>query len=101
MKFRPAFYAVIAALALLAPATLAAPTAVRDDSFDGQAKAVQEGVQIKQDAGVFGRPGDVPGEDGPRGSAVGDRDLDRYVQRLALEIRMRNAISERDPGGFH
>ncbi|NMG73542.1 hypothetical protein [Aromatoleum diolicum] len=99
MNSRSALLALIAALTLVVPASVAAPT-VKGDSFDEQAQAVKEGLQIKQDAGVFGRPGDVPGEEGPRASAVGDRDLNRYVQRLALEIRMRNAIADRDPEGF-
>jgi hypothetical protein len=38
--------------------------------------------------------------EGPRSSSVGDREMDRYVQRLGFEIRMRNAISDRDPEGF-
>lgn len=100
MKRTSVFLASLSALALAA-ASLQAATTVRDDSFDEQAQAVHEGLQIKQDAGVFGRPGDVPGEEGPRKSSVGDRDLDRYVQRLGFELRMRNAISERDPSGFH
>ena len=49
---------------------------------------------------LIGRPGNVPGMEGPRSSAVGDRELDRYVQRLGFEIRMRNAIADRDPEGF-
>lgn len=101
MSARSVFLAAMATLALTVPPSLAAPDEVRDESFDEQARAVQEGLEIKQDAGVFGRPGDAPGEEGPRGSSVGDRDLDRYVQRLGFEIRMRNAIAERDAAGFH
>ncbi|NMG16828.1 hypothetical protein [Aromatoleum bremense] len=101
MNTRSAFLAAMATLALIVPPSMAAPDKVRDQSFDEQARAVQERVELKQDAGVFGRPGDVPGEEGPRGSSVGDRDLDRYVQRLGFEIRMRNAIADRDSAGFH
>jgi len=98
MATKSALLASLMALVLAVPAALAASS---DGSFDEQAQAVHEGMQIKQDAGVFGRPGDVPGEDGPRKSAVGDRDLDRYVQRLGFEIRMRNSVAERDPTGFN
>lgn len=96
-----AVFASTAALVLLVPASVAAgPPTVRGDSFDAQAHAVKEGLQVTQDAGVFGRPGDATGEEGPRRSAIGDRELDRYVSRLAFEIRMRNAIADRDPAGF-
>jgi len=94
------YLALIAAVVLIAPSGVAAAPAEKDASFDEQAQAVQEGIQLKQDAGVFGRPGDIPGEEGPSASAVGDRDLDRYVERLGFEIRMRNAISDRDVSGF-
>ena len=67
-------------------------------SSSGLGKAVA-GEFLKEDAGVFGRPG-LSGDEGPRASAVGDREMDRYVQRLALEIRLRNAIMDRDPNGF-
>lgn len=100
MNSRSAYLALIAAAALTATSSVAAGPAEKDASFDEQAQAVQEGLQLKQDAGVFGRPGDTPGAEGPRASAVGDRDLDRYVQRLAFEIRMRNAIYDRDTSGF-
>jgi hypothetical protein len=92
-------------LALLAIALLAIPsvgaTAANDDkAFDAQTQTIQAGMELTQESGLFGRPGDRPGAEGPRASSVGDRDLDRYVQRLAVEIRMRNAIAERDPEGF-
>lgn len=93
--------ALITSALFAAPLAVAAPTAVDDSDFDAQAKAIEEGRELKQEAGVFGRPGDRPGEEGPRSSAVGDRDLDRYVERLAIEIRLRNAMAERDPEGFH
>jgi len=100
MNSRSAYLASIAAVVLIAPSSVAAAPTEKDASFDEQAQAVQEGLQLKQDAGVFGRPGDTPGAEGPRASAVGDRDLDRYVQRLGFEIRMRNTIYDRDTSGF-
>lgn len=87
-----------AALIVALPSAVAADT-VSDTSFDRQARAIDEGMKLKEDSGVFGRPG-LSGDEGPRSSAVGDRELDRYVQRLALEIRLRNAIMDRDPTGF-
>ncbi|NMG45840.1 hypothetical protein GPA22_19160 [Aromatoleum toluvorans] len=100
MTRKSAALAVIGAVLILALPSTVAADAVSDESFDRQARALDEGAKLKEDAGVFGRPG-LSGEEGPRASAVGDRELDRYVQRLALEIRLRNAISDRDPGGFH
>lgn len=101
MKAQSQARALITAALFAAPLAVAAPTAVDDSDFDAQAKAIEEGRELRQGAGVFGRPGDRPGEEGPRSSAVGDRDLDRYVERLAIEIRLRNAMADRDPEGFH
>ncbi len=102
MNARSQALALITAALFGASLTIAAaPTAVDDSDFDAQTKAIEEGRELRQGAGVFGRPGDRPGEEGPRSSAVGDRDLDRYVERLAIEIRLRNAMADRDPEGFH
>lgn len=99
MTHKSTLLALLGAMLLLAlPSALAAET-VSDASFDGQARAIDEGMKLTEDSGVFGRPG-LSGDEGPRASAVGDRELDRYVQRLALEIRLRNAIMDRDPNGF-
>lgn len=92
--------ALLGAVLILAPPSAVAADTVSDASFDRQARAIDEGMKLKEDSGVFGRPG-LRGDEGPRASAVGDRELDRYVQRLALEIRLRNAIADRDPDGFH
>ena len=104
MKTRSATIALVAAMLLAAPsvvgASAAADPAVSEKDFDAQTQAIQQGLEVTQESGVFGRPGDVPGMEGPRSSAVGDRELDRYVQRLGFEIRMRNAIADRDPEGF-
>ncbi|AYH43296.1 hypothetical protein [Azoarcus sp. DN11] len=100
MMGKPAALAMVGAMLILAfPSAVAADT-VSGVSFDRQTRALDEGMKLKEDAGVFGRPG-LGGEEGPRASAVGDRELNRYVQRLALEIRLRNAITDRDPDGFH
>lgn len=99
MTHKSAVVALLGAVLILAlPSALATDT-VSDASFDQQARAIDEGMKLKEDSGVFGRPG-LSGDEGPRASAVGDRELDRYVQRLALEIRLRNAIMDRDPNGF-
>ena len=104
MKTRSATIALVAAMLLAAPsvvgASAAADPSVSEKDFDAQTQAIQQGLEVTQESGVFGRPGDVPGVEGPRSSAVGDRELDRYVQRLGFEIRMRNAIADRDPEGF-
>jgi outer membrane receptor protein involved in Fe transport len=104
MKTRSATIALVAAMLLAAPsvvgASAAADPSVSEKDFDAQTQAIQQGLEVTQESGVFGRPGDVPGMEGPRSSSVGDRELDRYVQRLGFELRMRNAISDRDPEGF-
>lgn len=99
MTHKSTLMALLGAMLLLALPSAVAADAVNDASFDGQARAIDEGMKLTEDSGVFGRPG-LSGEEGPRASAVGDRELDRYVQRLALEIRLRNAIMDRDPNGF-
>ena len=104
MNSRLVSLGVLAALMMALPSTLSAAASVTDKSFDRQGDAIDEGIKAKEDSGVFGRPGFTAGDEGPRGprsSAVGDRDLDRYVQRLGYEIRLRNAITERDSAGFH
>jgi hypothetical protein len=104
MKTRSTIFTLIAAVLLAAPGAVAASAAadpsVKGKDFDAQTQAIQQGLELTQESGVFGRPGDVPGMEGPRSSSVGDREMDRYVQRLGFEIRMRNAISDRDPEGF-
>ncbi|WP_231874487.1 hypothetical protein [Azoarcus sp. KH32C] len=82
------------------PSTLSAAPTVSGGSFDQQTQAIDEGMKAKEDSGVFGRPG-FTGDEGPRASSsVGDRDMDRYVQRLGYEIRLRNAMQDRDSAGF-
>lgn len=99
MTHKSAALALLGAVLILTlPSAIAADT-VSDKSFDRQAQALDEGMKLKEDAGVFGRPG-LSGDEGPRASAVGDREMDRYVQRLAVEIRLRNALMDRDPTGF-
>ena len=104
MKTRSTTFALVAAVLLAAPSVVAASAAadpsIKGKDFDAQTEAIQQGIELKQESGVFGRPGDMPGAEGPRSSAVGDRELDRYVQRLGFELRMRNAIADRDPEGF-
>lgn len=99
MDFRLVSVSVLAALVMALPSTLSAAT-VSDGSFDQQTKAIDEGMKAKEDSGVFGRPG-FASEEGPRASSVGDRDMDRYVQHLGYEIRLRNAMQDRDSAGFH
>lgn len=100
MKSRLVSLSVLAALVMALPSTLSAAPTVSDGSFDQQTKAIDEGMKAKEDSGVFGRPG-FTGDEGPRASSVGDRDMDRYVQRLGYEIRLRNAMQDRDSAGFH
>lgn len=104
MKTTSITFALIASVLLAAPSVVAASAAadpsVKGKDFDAQTQSIQQGIELTEESGVFGRPGDVPGEEGPRSSAIGDRELDRYVQRLGFELRMRNAITDRDPEGF-
>ena len=88
--------------ALLLGASLAlAVDQVSDQSFDQQTKAISEGLQLQQEQGVFGRAGSAsPSEEGRAGRSMGDRDFDRYVQRLGYQLRLYNERSSRDPAGF-
>jgi hypothetical protein len=104
MKTRSTTLALVTLVLLAASsavgASASADPSVKGKDFDAQTQTIQQGLELTQESGVFGRPGDVPGAEGPRSSSVGDRELDRYVQRLGFELRMRNAITDRDPEGF-
>ncbi|HRP97685.1 MAG TPA: hypothetical protein PL143_15700 [Rhodocyclaceae bacterium] len=85
----------------IAAATLALVTApafadaVSDASFDSEAQAISEELQRHEEVGAFGRAGDPDLPEAAPAGAVTDRDLDRYVARLAIELRLRNAIADR------
>lgn len=99
MNSKTVSLALIALAALTMPATLAAAPDVDGKSFDQQARSIDDGVKATADSGVFGRPGPA-GDQAPRSSSVGDREMDRYVQRLGMEIRLRNSMADRDETGF-
>lgn len=89
------------ALALAAPLAVAADQTVSDGSFNQQVQTVKEQLQMHegQGQGVYGPAGIRSEEAGP-GSTVRGRDIDRYVQRLAVETKARNQLGDRDPTGF-
>ena len=92
--------ALLGALLLGASPALAADQ-VSGQSFDRQTKTITEELQIQQEQGVFGRAGSSGlSQDGRAGRSVGDRDFDRYVQRLGYQMRLYNDRISRDPAGF-
>ena len=91
---------LLSALLLGIPLVLAAER-VNDQSFDQQTKAISEGLQLQQEQGVFGRAGNADmSDEGHPGRSTGDRDFDRYVERLGNQLRLYNDRAGRDPAGF-
>lgn len=94
MQTTTMFAAMAAVLALAAAPALG--DAVNDESFDNESQRLAEELQLHSDIGAFGRPGDMMLDEAAPTASVGDRDLDRYVARLGLELRMRNALADRE-----
>lgn len=93
MRTTTMFSAAAAVLALVAVPALG--DAISDESFDKESQRISEDLQLHEELGAFGRPGDMLLDEAAPAASVGDRDLDRYVARLGLELRMRNALADR------
>lgn len=91
----------LGALVLSVPIALAADI-VTDQSFNQETRAITKGLELQHEQGVFGRAGSSAlseeGQAAPR--SVGDREIDRYVQRLGYQLRLYNERASRDPSGF-
>lgn len=94
MQTTTMFAATAAVLALAAAPALG--DAVRDESFDKESRRLAEELQLHEEIGAFGRPGDMLADEAAPVASVGDRDLDRYVARLGLELRLSNALADRE-----